>query len=364
MFVYDESNTIIIEANIVQEQSLYEIPNYVKEIKDGNETYFVFKLFQQEAFNLSFAENSLITRIGDYAFYYCKYLQYIDFSNAKNLFEIGRFTFCHCESLVSLKFPSNLIKFTGYGAFKFCANLEFVEFPKKSSFESFSSGAFGHTKITNFCIPWKCYGIDGETFESCPINAFTVEEGNEYYEVYNNSLYKKGLTELISYARNISFSIPAQTIGIRDLAFYGYVFPMICPKQVTKISDWAFLGYQGTSLTICSPIKTIKRRMFGESPNLNEIQFLDKVDVIEDNAFSYSKRLKIVFFLYPVESISQTSFFSLSSICFYGSIESVKNALNSSKINECKIGLHLIQSCQFRGITKTIFLLYIIIIIQ
>ena len=341
MFDFDETKTIITKAHYADDIFTIEIPDFAITINDGTDKNYVFQDFINKDFELSFAENSKLTKIGDYAFYYCKGLQSINFTNAINLLEIGRFSFYNCEQIQTLTFPKSLTSFSGYGAFRKCTNLKKVTFQDNCDLKNLSSGTFAYTQITSFRVPSKCIVLYGECFGECPINVFTVEEGNDIFEVYQNSLFTKGYETLISHARNISLSIPEQTIAIGDLVLYGYTFSMICPKQITNFTKWSFLGFKGKSLTICSPIQNIGGQMFGETDFLVELTFLDKIDSIADNAFQACKSLKRVFFLYPVTNIGSNPFYSTDSICFYGAVQSIRNLLTPQKISKCYIGFYI-----------------------
>lgn len=127
-----------------------------------------------------------VTTIGKYAFYECKCLVSVDFSN--NLESIGSGAFKYCESLTEIDLPDSL-KEIGKGTFYGCKLLEKVNYPKavekvgegafnkcdslteinfSKSLEKICEKAFcGCDSLTNISLPDTSAYIEKNSFELC-----------------------------------------------------------------------------------------------------------------------------------------------------------------------------------------------------
>ena len=171
---YDET----VLKNVTSTQNEYVIPSTITKIADGTIDNYAFQLVKNTKFSISFEENSQLDTIGKYSCCYCVNLINIDFTNAVNLKYIEYYAFAFCKSLTSVSFPKNLKELRNFGTFYECRNLREVVFPSNSQLEIISDGTFSYTALSTIEIPEKCHTIFGSSFESSPIEYFTVHEGN------------------------------------------------------------------------------------------------------------------------------------------------------------------------------------------
>ena len=341
----DNDKTLV---SVVKLQDSYVIPESIETIKAGNESIYAFYGARNTRFNLSFAPNCRLTYIGDYAFYKCRYLYNIDFRNAVNLKTIVNFAFANCRSLTKIEFPPSLEELGFYGTFGGCSSLINVTFPEESKLTIIESGTFRSSKLTTIKIPKNVNQIWGEAFASTPIIEFTLQEGNEALEVYNGSLYRKGLTDLISHQKATKFNISEKTTKIRNLAFSDFRFDVIIPTHVIEFERWAFLSFNGNLLIIMSSIEKISNRMFGLKANSKQLMFFGKIGEIEKEGIS-GDGLEVISFAARVSNIRNDSFLvDFNKVCFAFNIKPIQAALSPIHINVCT--LQMLKTCQSQRI--------------
>ena len=123
--------------------------------------------------------NSRVTKIGEYAFYYCKILTTANFPAATS---IGGNSFYSCNSLTTVDFP--VATSIGSNAFRGCSSLTTVDFPVATSIGSY---AFQNcVKLTTANFP-AATSIGNSAFYYCKIlttanfPAATSIGGNSFY---------------------------------------------------------------------------------------------------------------------------------------------------------------------------------------
>lgn len=84
--------------------------------------------FEDEITSVVISENA--TKIGDYAFAYCKEISDIEFGSNSAITEFGIFAFSECKALNDIALPENTTKL-GKGIFKGCAGFTIVTLPNK-----------------------------------------------------------------------------------------------------------------------------------------------------------------------------------------------------------------------------------------
>lgn len=82
---------------------------------------------------LTFAENTQITTINQFAFANCSKLQSIDFNGAASLNTIGNAAFFNCSSLREMVIP-NTVTSVGYSAFHGCSSMKAITFSNALTF--------------------------------------------------------------------------------------------------------------------------------------------------------------------------------------------------------------------------------------
>ena len=336
IYVTNDEETELITVS--QSRSSYEIPASIETIADGTDQQYAFKLANSMSFRVTFAKGSSIRSIGTYAFYSCTNLLSIDFTNANKLTIINSHAFSFCRSLTTVELPASLSSIEFYGAFSNCNRLTTVTFKKESSLQLIDGGAFSGTGLTTIEIPKSCRAISASAFTYTPIRDFFVEEGNEYFNVYNGSLYSLNFNTLICHQKATPLLIHSSTTTIGSQSFAGFSYDAIIPTQIKTFSGWTFLGFNGNSLTIMSDIDTINERMFECSGNLKEVRFLGKVNHISKNAFSSGSGIQTIYFLYPVQSVSVEAFaIDITMICFAWNVQNLKKMLQPTELLTCNM---------------------------
>lgn len=154
-----------------------------------------------------------VTRIRDYAFYYCDSLT--DITIPDSVTTIGSNAFYSCDSLTDITIPDSVTSI-GDGAFCDCYSL--AEVTIGNSVTTIGASAFGYCdNLTNIVIPDSVTTISSYTFYNCP-----------------------NLT---------SVTIPDSVTHIGGYAFFNCtsLTTVAIPDSVTTIGNWAFENC--TSLT-------------------------------------------------------------------------------------------------------------------
>lgn len=104
-------------------------------------------------------ENSRVSTIGSYAFYYCTSLTTASFPNASYIYT---YAFYSCTSLTTISFP--VVKNVSAYAFRYCSSLTVANFPSALGISSF---AFANCyKLTMASFP-NATDIQSNAFASC-----------------------------------------------------------------------------------------------------------------------------------------------------------------------------------------------------
>ena len=217
---------------------------------------------------------SSVTRINDYAFYYCKNLTNIIIPNSvtsignsaftgcsglkeitipSNVSNIGNSSFSGCSNLTSINIPAGVTKI-GSNTFYKCTSLTDISIP--NSVTSIGDYAFQSCKsLKNITIPNSVTSIGYYAFDSCSnLTSIDVDSGNTNYSSSNGILYNKNKTQLICCPNGIkltSFIIPNSVTNIEKSAFNGCsnLTSISIPLSVTSIGDYAFIDCNNLTIT-------------------------------------------------------------------------------------------------------------------
>lgn len=249
-----------------------------------------------------------VTKIDDYAFFYCTALTKITIPSTvttlgecvffgctglisitlpDGITEIPDDTFFECTSLKSIKIPSK-VDYIGKFAFKKCESLTSITIP--SSVTSIGYGAFSYcNKLTQITIPSNVAYIDGDLFDGCEnLTTINVASSNKMYSSKDGVLFNKDKTTLIRcpIGKTGTYTIPSSVTCIGYGAFYccGKLTSITISNNVNEIKGDAFWGCNGiTSINIPSSVSDIKRDSFNACDNLVNIV----VDDMNKNYCSY-----------------------------------------------------------------------------
>ena len=195
------------------------LPNRLTRI--GNKAFYQCKSLQ----SLHFPES--LTSIGDYAF--CNSgLTEVDLSECTSLSLSGSYIFSNCESLTSVKLPSNL-KELGGRTFDSCRSLEEIELP--DSLEDIGTGVFASTSIRHIKLPKSLKTLGGCAFMFGRLESIEIPEG--ITAIYGQTFYGTDLKEVI---------IPGSIQKIYTQAFYNcwHLEKVTLSEGVEEVADSAF----------------------------------------------------------------------------------------------------------------------------
>lgn len=326
------SKLVTIESEAFRDDALlsaFELPSSVKTI--GSSAFFGCKSLQSISFgnsistidSLSFQDceslrrvifvSCFSTTIGESAFSGCTKLNFLSLSN--NVTRIEKNCFSGCTSLTEVVFPTSL-EFIGVYAFsnsglvtitvpdgthmisfcpssfRNCQMLQTLNIP--STILEFEENCLESTSITSFTVPLSTTSIADYAFKNCSsMTKFTIPEGcslsslgslifdgcdslsviecisNNYFEVDNGALYKKGRETLY-------FFPPASPIKFFNL-----------PQNLRKISANAFINCKNiVSISIPDQsVETIGSYAFLNCVSLSYINIPLCVKNVEPHAF-------------------------------------------------------------------------------
>ena len=117
-----------------------------------------------------------VTRIRDYAFYYCSNLNSVTIP--EGVTSIGSFAFNSCANLRNLVLPSTLTDLSGMNIFAYCSSITEVVIPDKVT--SLGNNAFTYcSALTAVTIPASVTSIGAVAFAGCTkMNTLVVNRGN------------------------------------------------------------------------------------------------------------------------------------------------------------------------------------------
>lgn len=307
--IENDSKLVKIGENIFPYSNITEffIPDSVEKIEEGwcqnadnlchiqistsnkNFVYFDEKLLIDKINGLLLFANrdiesgivpATVKKIGNYSFGNCEHLTSLHFEENSMLTEIGECAFYFCSALSSLEKVPSCLRIIGNSAFFGCSDVTDFEFNSDSQIEKICENAFNNCHITSLFIPESLHILeDGWCDSAFQLIDITVSENNRYF-IFTESklLLCKSDTEkefdTISFAsRNLeSMAIPdsvhiissrafqdcSQLISVSfqnspnsklkqigDLAFFDcvklkYIEPF--PKSVTFFGSYCFKG--------------------------------------------------------------------------------------------------------------------------
>ena len=284
---------------------------------------------------ITFAENSLLARIGNDAFSGCNKLTAIDIPDSVAELGTGVFTNCAaletvdlpvaltvlpantfsgckalktvnfkeglesiaggvfngCSALETVTFPASLRTFTGTGIFANCSSLVSVVFPANTQISEIATGMFVNCpKLKTFTFPATILVLNSGVFSNCPNIESIIIEGP--VTSIPEGIFK-GMTKLTS------ITIPDTVTEIGANAFAGCtgLKNVIVPEGVTKIGASAFEGCTGLeTITLPASLTEIGAAAFRGCTSLTGVVIGANVTAIGDYAFENCTALASVEF--------------------------------------------------------------------
>ena len=264
-----------------------------------------------------------VTTIGTDAFRDCTSLTSVTFGENSKLTTIGDYAFYYCRSLTSIVIPDSVITI-GEGAFIDCTSLTSVTFGENSQLTTIGWYAFEDcTSLTSVTIPDSVTTIRGYAFRDCTsLTSITVDENNPNYKSIDGNLYSKDGKTLIQYAvgkSNTTFEIPSGVTTIDAYAFYNCtsLTSIVIPASVTSIGEGAFMYCSSlTSITIPASVTTIGSWAFKGCTSLTSITIPEGVTTIGSYAFEGCSGLTSIVIPDSVTTIGWYAFKGCTSLTY------------------------------------------------
>ena len=172
---------------------------------------------------------NLVTSIGEWAFYNCRWLTSVTIPDSVT--SIGDRAFSFCESLTSVTIPDSVTSI-GDSAFNFCTSLESVTIP--DSVTSIGESAFTFCKsLRSVMIPDSLTSIGNYAFSGCTyLRSMMIPD----------SVTSIGESAFFNCVSLESVTIPDSVTSIGKKAFHWcYSLKSVTiPKSVKTIGEWAF----------------------------------------------------------------------------------------------------------------------------
>ncbi len=189
-----------------------------------------------------------VKEIGSHAFYGCRFLYEVVFSNS--LHTIGESAFENSGIRNTITLPSSVVSIENR-AFAMCKGLYKINLSE--SLEKIGDFAFADSGISRFEIPKNVKEIGNNPFLHCSdLRSITVSEENENFASDENGvLYNKNMNLIVVCpdGKRGEFIIEDSVKEIKEYAFFGcdLMESVYVPDSVTRIGDFAF----SNSITIC-----------------------------------------------------------------------------------------------------------------
>ena len=202
-----------------------------------------------------------VTKIGKFAFRYCKNLKEIvipdsvekiceeafavsgveDVTMSDRIAAMERAVFTRCESLKNIKLPLSLTIIPDQ-AFAGCSSLANVELSPNTA--GISYRAFVKTALKTITLPASVESIEPTAFVELPLQSYDVNEDNPYFCSVDGVLYSKDKSTLEAYPlMRGNYTVPDGVIMIDNGAFYTVdngTCVVNLPESIRTISERAF----------------------------------------------------------------------------------------------------------------------------
>lgn len=268
---------------------------------------------------------SNITRLKDYAFYFCTSLQYVTIPST--ITTIDADVFYNCYSLVSATLPSTASSIGTY-TFCYCYSLRNVSIP--SNMTSIPSQMFSSCwALGSVTIPSGVTSIGESVFTDChTLKTIALPSG----------ITSLGTSCFYACRNIVDITLPSSltSIGASLLNNCSSLRIVIMPSGVKNISNLAFGNcYSLTNVTLSNDTETIEGSAFSACYGIASLTIPSKVTSIGNSAFSSCYGMKEYHFLpTTVPTAGTTIFSSIVSDCIiyvpYSADHSILNAYQTA----------------------------------
>ena len=262
-----------------------------------------------------------ITALSDWAVYSCRNLTEVSFGENSQLTRIGKNTFCRCSSLKELILPEG-VTYIGYDAFTDCTALTSVYLP--DGVNSIMTNAFSGDQNVVLSVGYNSYAKDWAVsrgiayVERDPVQIASGACG----ENLSWTLASDGLLTISGTGSMASYS------GETNIPWYSYrtmITKVVIGAGVTKLTNNAFCGcinLTEAEFAENSSLTMIGGGAFKSCSSLESIQLPEGLTTISGNAFKYCRSLREVYLPNTISQIDGLAFTGLSDVTFsvaYGS---------------------------------------------
>lgn len=263
------------------------IPASVQKIGFGSSTYtYGYVFYGTNIETITFADNSQLTEIDKYSFYYLKQLTSVDFGKNSSLTTIGESAFESDTALTFINLPAT-VSTIGVSAFEGCTALAAINFETNEdgtcAISSIGDYAFKKTALTSFSFPVS-------TIDKLVLGINLFEGCQELKNVYLSESVSS-----IEYVFSKCYSIEKITVSENSGNFSADPdLPLILNKDGTAIR--LAYGTLPAGFTLSEGVVEIGARAFEGQENLTTITIPRQVKVIGDYAFASCENLAEVVF--------------------------------------------------------------------
>lgn len=184
----------------------------------------------------------------------------------------------------------NSVKGIGEGAFQYN---NFASITIGEGVESLAAWSFENSwALTEIHIPASVSYIDAEAFKWCDkVEAFTVDENNQWYTAVDGVLFTKDMTTLIRYPwakPDTTYTVPDGVTVLQATCFEGSgnLTSITLPNELETIEWWALSNLNVSELVIPASVNSVQDSAFRNCYNLTDIYFQgNKPDDWQGNLF-------------------------------------------------------------------------------
>ena len=236
-----------------------------------------------------------VVNIGDFAFFLCEDM--LDITFQEGLISVGDHAFAGSDKLISVSFPASL-KTLGASVFYYCdydpytcSSLESVTFAPNSQLEVIPAGTFAYTSLKTFTVPANVTiieGVESSPDEDAPSAFFEVttlesvyfEDGSKCAEIGDYTFESSGL-------KTIDLPTSVSTIGMYAFRYCASLESIVIPETATNIGKGAFWQCNALAeVDFRSKTTELAENVFYGCESLTQITIPASVSVIANNTFS------------------------------------------------------------------------------
>ena len=272
-----------------------------------------------------------VTSAGNYAFAHCQAIKDI-FMN-ENVTAVGEYAYLNCTGLTDVTIPANVLTLGNY-AFSGCSGL------KNAVIEGGENGigVFVFNKcasLESLTLPFAGYklaDVNKENSNTCVIDLFNEDSGDETYKTVNASGYERYVP------KSLETIVITGGNRIPNNAFYGFsgVKKFVIPDSVTSFGSGSFQKCAAlTENVMTDNITSIGDNAFSECTGLKKAVFGKKLANVGGYAFSGCTALTEVTVPETVTTLDRHAFDSCSALKT-AEIKGKDIKLSAFIFNKCK----------------------------